>query len=214
MDIDRPRLLSVSEAATELNASEAYVRRLLLRHRLYGIKVGRVWAIFPNDLERRAFLSVVGRGTAAAVIGSLLDLAIASVILFGLLVFYEVPFSPGLALLPLVLILLVVCTLGFGQLVAALNVNYRDIKHALPFFVQIWMFASPVVYPMSMVPERYHWLVSLNPIVGIIETTRALIAGRPVPWEWLGVSCVVTVVMLILSLWYFQRTARRFADVI
>jgi lipopolysaccharide transport system permease protein len=151
---------------------------------------------------------------AAAVIGSLLDLAIASVILFGLLVFYEVPFSPGLVLLPLVLILLVVCTLGFGQLVAALNVNYRDIKHALPFFVQLWMFASPVVYPMSMVPERYHWLVSLNPIVGIIETTRALIAGRPVPWEWLGVSCVVTVLVFILGLWYFQRTARRFADVI
>mgnify|MGYP001574210090 CR=1 FL=1 len=151
---------------------------------------------------------------AAAVIGSLLDLAIASVILFGLLVFYEVPFSPGLALLPLVLILLVVCTLGFGQLFAALNVNYRDIKHALPFFVQLWMFASPVVYPMSMVPERYHWLVSLNPIVGIIEATRALIAGRPVPWEWLGVSCVVTVLVFILGLWYFQRTARRFADVI
>jgi len=151
---------------------------------------------------------------AAAVIGSLLDLAIASVILFGLLVFYEMPFSPGLALLPLVLILLVVCTLGFGQLFAALNVNYRDIKHALPFFVQLWMFASPVVYPMSMVPERYHWLVSLNPIVGIIETTRALISGRPVPWEWLGVSCVGTVLVFILGVWYFQRTARRFADVI
>lgn len=151
---------------------------------------------------------------AAAVTSSILDLAIASVILFGLLIFYQVPLTSGLVLLPVVLILLVIFTLGIGQLLAALNVNYRDIKHALPFIVQLWLFASPVVYPMSMVPERYQWLVSLNPIAGIIETTRALIAGRSIPWEGLGVSCLVTVTVLILGIWYFQRTARRFADVI
>lgn len=151
---------------------------------------------------------------AASVIGSLLDLAIASVILIGLLVYYGVALTSGLALLPLFLGLLVVFTLGVGQLLAALNVNYRDIKHALPFLVQIWMFASPVVYPMSMVPDRYQWLVSLNPIAGIIEATRAVISGRPVPWEWLGVSAAMTVVVLVFGLWYFQRTARRFADVI
>lgn len=151
---------------------------------------------------------------AASAIGSLLDLAIASVIMIGLLVYYEVPLNPGLALLPLVLALLVVFTIGVGQLLAALNVNYRDIKHALPFLVQLWMFASPVVYPMSMVPENYRWLVSLNPIAGIIEATRALIAGRPVPWEWLGISSLMTVVIFAFGLWYFQRTARRFADVI
>lgn len=151
---------------------------------------------------------------AASVIGSLLDLAIASVILFGLLFYYGVALTPGLALLPLFLGLLVLFTLGVGQLLAALNVNYRDIKHALPFLVQIWMFASPVVYPMSMVPERYQWLVSLNPIAGIIEATRAVISNRPVPWEWLGISAAMTVVLFVFGLWYFQRTARRFADVI
>jgi lipopolysaccharide transport system permease protein len=151
---------------------------------------------------------------AAAVIGSLLDLAIASVILFGLLVFYQTPLAPGLALLPLVLMLLVLFTLGVGQFLAALNVNYRDIKHALPFVVQLWLFASPVIYPMSMVPERYQWLASLNPMAGIIETTRALIANRAIPWQSLGISCMVTVVLFIFGLWYFQRTARRFADVI
>ncbi|MBK7665081.1 MAG: ABC transporter permease [Sterolibacteriaceae bacterium] len=151
---------------------------------------------------------------AASAIGSLLDLAIASLIMVGLLVYYDVPLNAGLALLPLVLGLLVVFTIGVGQLLAALNVNYRDIKHALPFLVQLWMFASPVVYPMSMVPENYRWLVSLNPIAGIIEATRALIAGRPVPWEWLGISSLMTVVIFAFGLWYFQRTARRFADVI
>lgn len=151
---------------------------------------------------------------AASVIGSLLDLAIASVILVGLLIFYGVPLTPGLALLPLFLGLLVVFTLGVGQLLAALNVNYRDIKHALPFLVQIWMFASPVVYPMSMVPERYQWLASLNPIAGIIEATRAVISCRPVPWNWVGISAAMTALVFVWGLWYFQRTARRFADVI
>lgn len=151
---------------------------------------------------------------AAAVIGALLDLAIASVLLFGLFLFYQVPVSAGLALLPMVLVLLVLCTLGFGQLFAALNVNYRDIKHALPFVVQLWMFASPVVYPMSMVPEHYHWFVGLNPLVGIIETLRALIADRPIPFAWLGQSVAITCLVFVLGLWYFQRTARRFADVI
>jgi lipopolysaccharide transport system permease protein len=151
---------------------------------------------------------------AAAVIGSLLDLAIASVILFGLLIFYQVPLAVELALLPFVLTLLVVFTLGVGQLLAALNVNYRDIKHALPFVVQLGLFVSPVVYPVSLVPEQYRWITSINPMAGIIETTRALIAGRTLPWESLGIAFVVTILVFILGLYYFQNTARRFADVI
>jgi lipopolysaccharide transport system permease protein len=151
---------------------------------------------------------------AAAVIGSLLDLAIASIILFGLLIFYQVPLVVELALLPLVMTLLVVFTLGVGQFLAALNVNYRDIKHALPFVVQLWLFLSPVVYPISLVPEPYRWIASVNPLAGIIETTRALIGGRAIPWDSLAIACAVTLVVFCFGLSYFQRTARRFADVI
>lgn len=151
---------------------------------------------------------------AAAVTSSLLDLAIASVILGGMLVFYHVPVTPGLALLPFLLLLLVVLTLGVGQWLAALNVNYRDVKHALPFVVQLWFFASPVVYPISMVPERYQWVVRINPIAGIIEATRALVGGRAVPWAGLGISAGITVAVFLLGLWYFRQTERRFADVI
>ena len=151
---------------------------------------------------------------AAGVIASVLDLAIASVILVGLIIFYQVPLTPQLLFLPLVLILLIVFAMGAGQFLAALNVNYRDVKHALPFLVQLWFFASPVVYPLSMVPERYRWLVALNPLTGIIETSRALLMGLPVPWEALSISCAVIVVVYILGLVYFQRTERRFADVI
>lgn len=151
---------------------------------------------------------------AAGAVSSVLDLAIASVILVGLMIFYQVPSTPQLLFLPLVLALLIVFALAAGLFLAALNVNYRDVKHALPFLVQLWFFASPVVYPLSMVPERYQWLVSLNPLTGIIETSRALLVGRPVPWGALSVSFGVIVVVLILGLWYFQRTERRFADVI
>jgi lipopolysaccharide transport system permease protein len=151
---------------------------------------------------------------AAGVIASVLDLAIASVMLAGLIVFYEVPMTPQLLFLPFVLALLIVLAMGVGQFLAALNVNYRDVKHALPFLVQLWFFASPVVYPLSMVPERYQWLVSLNPLTGIIETSRALIVNRPVPWAALWISCGVIAAAYVLGLWYFKRTERRFADVI
>lgn len=150
----------------------------------------------------------------SGVISSVLDLVIAFAMLVGLIVFYRVPLTLPLLFVPLVLVLLIVFALGAGQFLAALNVNYRDVKHALPFLVQLWFFASPVVYPISMVPERYQWLVALNPLAGIIETTRALLGSRPVPWEVLGISCTVTVVVCFLGLWYFQRTERRFADVI
>jgi lipopolysaccharide transport system permease protein len=151
---------------------------------------------------------------AAGVIASVLDLAIASVILVGLIAFYQVPLTLPLLFVPLVLVLLIVFALGVGQFLAALNVNYRDVKHALPFLVQLWFFASPVVYPLSMVPERYQWLIALNPLTGIIETTRALLADRPVPWEALWISCTVIVLVYVFGLRYFQRTERRFADVI
>lgn len=151
---------------------------------------------------------------AAAVISTLLDLVIASVMLFGLLLYHQHPLYPGLALLPLLMLLLAVFTMGIGQYLAALNVNYRDIRHALPFVVQLWFFASPVVYPLSMVPERYQWVAALNPIAGIIETSRALVAGRAIPWETLSISCTVTAAIFIFGLWYFRRTERRFADVI
>jgi lipopolysaccharide transport system permease protein len=151
---------------------------------------------------------------ASAVIGSLLDLAIASIILFGLLFYYQVPITPAIALLPFILLLMVLFTLGVGMLLAALNVNFRDVKHALPFVVQLWLFASPVIYPISMVPAQYQWLVSLNPMVGIIESTRAVIGDNPLPWGALGISCIGAVIAITLGFFYFERTERRFADVI
>ena len=119
-----------------------------------------------------------------------------------------------LLVLPYVMATLVIFTLGTGVLFAALTVNYRDIRYALPFAIQVWLFASPVVYPTSMVPEHYQWVILLNPLAGIIEITRAVIAGRSFPWEAFVISSITSVLVLVVGLWYFRRTERRFADVI
>lgn len=184
------------------------------------------WTYFSTALTM-ASNSVVGNASivtkiyfprfflpAAAVVSSLLDLVITFVLFFGLIVFYHVPVTPMMAFLPLILLLLVVFTLGAGLFLGALNVNFRDVRHALPFVMQVWLFASPVVYPASLIPVKYQWLIYLNPIAGIIEATRALVAGRSLPWEALGVSSIIVIVVLVLGLLYFRRTERRFADVI
>lgn len=151
---------------------------------------------------------------AAAVVSGLLDFAIASIILLGLIIYYRVPMTLEMLFLPVILLPLLLFTLGTGLFLSALNVNYRDVRHAMPFVIQIWMFASPVVYPISMVPEAYQWVVLLNPIAGVIEIIRAILAGNIVPWEYLGISSLVIVSMLIIGIWYFRLTEHRFADVI
>lgn len=150
----------------------------------------------------------------AAVFGGVVDLAIASIILVGLLTFYEVTLTWSLLLLPVALFILVVFTASVGQFLAALTVNYRDIKYALPFLVQMWFFASPVIFPLSMVPNSLKWVLALNPMVGIIELVRAAITDGPIPWGALATSCMVAAMMAVLGLVYFSRTERRFADTI
>jgi lipopolysaccharide transport system permease protein len=117
-------------------------------------------------------------------------------------------------LYPLAFLPLIFFVLGAGLFLSALNVSFRDVRHTIPFLMQLWFFASPVVYPASMVPEHYRWLVVINPIAGIIEMCRALISGGKLPWQALGISYLVTMVMLLLGIWYFKRTELRFADVI
>jgi homopolymeric O-antigen transport system permease protein len=149
-----------------------------------------------------------------SVLAALLDLMIASLILMGMLIYYQMPLTYGLLLLPGILLLLVIFAFAVGLSLAALNVSYRDVRYALPFLVQLWFFASPIVYPLSMVPKDYSWVVSLNPMVGVIESTRAIVADRAIPWDAVAVSGGATVVLLLIGLWYFNFAERRFADVI
>ena len=147
-------------------------------------------------------------------LSALVDFAIAFVILIFLMLFYHVPITPSLLLvIPLTVVTAVAAT-GVGMWLAALNVQYRDVQHAVPFLIQVWMFATPVVYPASVVPEKWRLLFAVNPMTGIIEAYRAAALNRPQPWSALGVSLAVTVLVLAIGAWQFRRMERTFADVV
>lgn len=150
----------------------------------------------------------------ATVLAGLVDFAVGGVILLLLMARYGLAPGFGAFLLPVIVLLLALLALGVGLWASALNVRYRDVRYALPFIIQLWMFASPIIYPASFVPEKYRWLLLLNPLTGIIEAHRAALFGRPLPWPALGVSAVVTLVVVGLSASAFRRMEKDFADLL
>ncbi|MBW2031449.1 MAG: ABC transporter permease [Deltaproteobacteria bacterium] len=153
---------------------------------------------------------------ASASLAGLLDFFIAMIVLGVLMFHYH--FVPGLAgifLFPLLVGFTFLSALGAGLWLSALNVQYRDIRYVIPFLIQLWMFVSPVIYPVSMVREKYRWLLALNPMGGIIKAYRASILGhQPVDWFLLGVSILIILLILSSGLFYFRRMERVFADVV
>jgi lipopolysaccharide transport system permease protein len=151
---------------------------------------------------------------AAPILAALVDLSVGMILLVAMMFYYHAPFTWHLLYLPLLVLELVIFTMAVSLVLASINVKYRDVKHALPFVIQIWMFLSPVIYPTTMVPERYRFLLALNPLTGIIETWRACIFSGRMNWYLLDVSIGVTVLFLFLGAGYFKGTERKFADII
>jgi lipopolysaccharide transport system permease protein len=145
----------------------------------------------------------------------LVDFAISSVLLAVLLLVAGVTARPTWLLLPLIAVLIVVAAIAVGVWLAALNVRYRDVRYAIPFLVQIWFFASPVVYSAQLVSDQWQTLYSLNPMVGFLEAFRWALFGTGAPsTSSFGVSVVVTITILMGGLLYFRRVERTFSDVI
>jgi ABC-type polysaccharide/polyol phosphate export permease len=150
----------------------------------------------------------------AAVLPGLLDLAVTLPVLAVLCIAYDV--GPGWAVLtlPLWIAAAMVVAFAVGLLLAAVNVRYRDVNQAISLAVQLWLFLSPVAYPTSTVPEAWQPVYALNPMVGVVEGFRWCLLGGPAPGPWSLLSAAVTLALLGVALVYFQRTERRFADVI
>jgi len=149
-----------------------------------------------------------------ATVGSaLVDMGISFGVFLVLMAIYGFLPSVGIVFLPLMVLLTGMASLGIAYLLSALTVTYRDFKFVIPFLVQTWQYLSPVVYPTTIVPERYRWLLSINPMTGIIDGFRGAILGTPIPWVSLGISSVSAVVLFTLGLMYFRKTERRFADI-
>ncbi len=150
----------------------------------------------------------------ASVSAGLVDFAIAFVLLVVLMIIYGVAFSITILMLPVLVVLTSLLSIGIGMWMSALNVKYRDIRHALPFLIQLGMFISPIIYPPTIVPEKWRWLLAFNPLSGIIEGFRSAIFGRPFDWFALFISALITFAILFYSVYLFKRMEKSFADII
>ena len=152
---------------------------------------------------------------AAAALVPLVDFLIGSVFLIGFLVYYDIPFGWNLLLWPILVLPLALLAFGSGAFLAALNVKYRDVKYAIPFGIQLLLFMTPIIYPSSVFPERFRWLLALNPLSGLIEAFRyAVVPTYSIHWDVLALSLAVTTALLVLGVVYFKRTEKAFADII
>ncbi len=150
----------------------------------------------------------------AAVAAGLVDLTIAFAMLVVLMIYYGVAATRNLLMLPALIVLTTLLATGIGMWTSALNVKYRDIRYALPFAIQLLMFATPIIYPVSLVPERWRWVLALNPLSGIIEGYRSAFFARPFDWPMLAASAAITLAVLVCSAFYFRRMERTFADIV
>jgi len=151
-------------------------------------------------------LSSVGAG--------LVDLLISTGILLLMMLYYGVGWSWNLLAAPLLLLAVIFTALGVGTLLSALTVAYRDFTHLTPFMVQIWMYITPVIFPLSLVPERWQWLMFLNPMTGLVEGFRSAFLDRPFDLTGLSISFVIAIVIFLTGVAYFEKVERRFADII
>ena len=186
-----------------------------------------VWTFFSNAVTNSGN-SLVGSAhlitkiyfprmivPAGAVAAGLVDLALAFVVQVGLLIYYGVHATWALLMVFPLVILTTLLALGVGMWLSALNVKYRDIRYAIPFLIQLWMFASPIIYPISMLPQKWRWVVTLNPVTGIIQNFRiALFGNQPFVWKSLAISAVITAMVVTYAAYSFRRMERRFADIV
>src|ERR1700674_1415945 len=152
---------------------------------------------------------------AGIALAGLLDFAIAALLLVGMMIYYHIKVSWLLLLTPLAVLLMVMLTLGVSMFLAAISVRYRDVKYVLPFVIQLLLFATPIIYPVTMVPMRFRPILALNPCWGVVDSFRAcLLPNQPVDFKLIGVSIGLTFVVFAGGLRYFHKSEKSFADII
>jgi len=150
----------------------------------------------------------------SAAFSKLLDFAIGILLLIGFMIYFQFMPSGWVFFTPVLVLMLLLTSLGLGMILSAMAVQYRDVKHAVSFVVQLLMYAAPVVYPASKVPTAYQFWYSLNPMVGVIEGFRsALLGTQPMPWDWILTGGTVSIILFVGGTFYFRRMEKVFADV-
>ncbi len=185
------------------------------------------WTFFANGLTQSTNSLVGGQNLIkkvffprlllpiASVLSGLVDFALAFVVLLVMMFFYGFVPTANIIWLPPLLVLALISALGVSLWLSALNVQYRDVRHAVPFVIQLWMFATPIVYPSSLLTEPWQTLYGLNPMAGVIEGFRwALLGTDTVPGPMIALSTLVSVACLVSGAFYFRRLERSFADIV
>ncbi|OGN75965.1 MAG: phosphate ABC transporter permease [Chloroflexi bacterium GWB2_49_20] len=151
----------------------------------------------------------------SSVLAGVVDFGIAFLVLVGLMAYYGIGLTPAALLLPVFLLLALTSALAIGLWLSALNVKYRDIRYVVPFLTQFWMYATPIAYSSSLIPEKWRWLYSLNPMTGVVEGFRWAILGKSsLDVLSMSISAGMVVTLLIGGLYYFKRMESSFADIL
>lgn len=184
------------------------------------------WTLFAEGISRSANSVVQDANLVQKVyfprlvmplsgtLSPLIDFAIAFLVLVVMMLFYGFTPTTRIFWLPAFILLAQVTSLGVGLWLSAINAQYRDVRYAIPFLVQIWLFASPVVYPSSILGERWQAIYGINPMAGVIEGFRWALLGTAPPGSLLVVSVVIAIATLVSGAFYFRRMERTFADVV
>ena len=151
---------------------------------------------------------------AAAMLAGLVDFALAFLLFIVLMIYYGVAPTAHVLFLPVLIVMTALFALGVGTWMAALNVKYRDVRFALPFLIQLWLFVSSVILPSSALGPKWRWVLMFNPMSGIIEGYRSALFGLPFDWRAIGVAAAITIVVVVYSIYSFARVERSFADII
>lgn len=184
------------------------------------------WTFFANAITNSS-MSIAGNSglitkayfprlilPASAVGAGLVDLLIASLILVGLTVYYKANITWSILWLPFLISMVVLLAFGVGAGVAALTAKYRDVRHALPFVLQFWFFVTPIIYPASVAPPKWRWMLSINPMTAFIEGIRASLFGRAIDRTAVLVATILTFGIVACSVYAFHRIERSFADLV
>ncbi len=198
-----------------------------LPYPLFAISALLPWQLFANALQRSS-ISLVGNSNLitkiyfprlaiplSSVAAALVDFAVSFLVLIGMMVYYR--YMPGwnLLWLPVIILFALLTALAVGLWLSAINVQYRDVQHMVPFIIQVWMYASPIVYPIDIIPEGiWRTLYGLNPMVGVIQSYRWALLGGDQPDATMLISIIVVAILLVSGIYYFRRMEKTFADIV
>jgi homopolymeric O-antigen transport system permease protein len=164
--------------------------------------------IFTKVYFPRLILPIAPVGAA------ILDFGISFFLLIALMFYYGIAPTVSILMIPVLVLFTIFVVLGIGTFLSALNTAYRDFRYIIPFMITIWMYLTPVIYPITAIPERWRWVLMLNPMSGLVNAYRSAILGKPFDWGGLGISMAVGTMIFCLGILYFNRIESRFADIV